>query len=618
MCGITGFKNFSNRGDLIESLKKATTSLKLRGPDNEANYLNKSVGLGHTRLSIIDTSSNAHQPMSDQSGRYVLSFNGEIYNYRELANQLKVDLKSTSDTEILLYLLIAEGEKCLARLNGFFAFAFYDAVEESLLIARDRMGIKPLHYYQSNDFFAFGSEMKALLNFPIQRSINQSSLYSYLQFTYLPQEMSMINGVKKLLPGNYIKVVGNNISIDSFFDLETPIAYQNSYANAKTRLVDLLDQSVRRRMVADVPLGAFLSGGTDSSAVVSMASKYDSHLNTFSIGYADNPFFDETSFAELVANRFKTNHTTFSLTNNDLLESLNDIIDYIDEPFADSSAIPTYILSQKVSEKMKVALSGDGADELFGGYYKHLAFSRSQQKSISNTILSHLYPVLKLFPKSRSTSLGNVIRRLSKYSELLKLNENQKYWYLASFNHHVNQFLKEPQQNIPYQNQFVAFQSQEAFEINDFLDVDLQWVLPSDMLTKVDLMSMANSLEVRVPFLDKELVGFARSLPANFKVNGNQRKRVLQDAFENILPKELHHRSKKGFEVPLLGWLRNELLNDLDHHVFNEEYLHVQNLFNVSKVLELKKHLLSQNPGDVHAIVWSIYIFQKWYVRHIT
>ncbi|MEP1034884.1 asparagine synthase (glutamine-hydrolyzing) [Ekhidna sp.] len=614
MCGITGFKLFSNRRDLTESLARATDSLSLRGPDHQATFTDKSVGLGHTRLSIIDTSSKANQPMTDQSGRYTLAFNGEIYNYGDLAKNLSVNFKSSSDTEVLLYLLIKEREHCLEKLNGFFAFAFYDSIDETLLLARDRMGIKPLHYYQNEDLFVFGSEMKAILNFPVPRTINKHSIHSYLQFTYLPHEMSMIDGVKKLLPGHFIKIRGKDVLNGSYWKLDDCAEFNNTYDNAKSQLVDIMEQSVQKRMVADVPLGAFLSGGTDSSAVVSMASKFNSNLNTFSIGYADHPFFDETGFAELVANKFKTNHTTFSLSNNDLLESLTEIIDYIDEPFADSSAIPTYLLAQLVSKKMKVALSGDGADELFGGYYKHLAFHKSRKKSISNSLIKSFAPLLSFLPKSRSSKIGNNARRISKYAELLRLSPTERYWHLASFNHNVNELLLD---DGAFQSIIHPFHLKEPFDLSKFLDIDLQMVLPGDMLTKVDLMSMANSLEVRVPFLDKDMIAFARSLPTNFKVKGNQRKRVLQDAFEHILPKELHHRSKKGFEVPLLHWLRNELLDDLDKCVFDEEFLESQKLFNVANIIKLKRQLLSNNPEDVHATVWSLYIFQKWYARHI-
>ncbi|WP_370089221.1 asparagine synthase (glutamine-hydrolyzing) [Ekhidna sp.] len=618
MCGITGFKNFTDRSDLIESLSKATNALGKRGPDNQATFTHKQVGLGHTRLSILDTSTKAHQPMTDPSGRYTVVFNGEIYNYKSLTEGLDVHFISTSDTEVLLHLLIKEGAQCLSKLNGFFAFAFYDSKKETVLLARDRMGIKPLHYYQNDDFFAFGSEMKALLNYPIPRKIDQHSLHWFLRLTYLPSEMSMISGVRKLLPGHYMHVNHSGIEIKPYWSFESKPAFDGGYANAKNQVVNLLEQSVERRMVADVPLGSFLSGGTDSSAVVAMASKFDPNLHTFSIGYRDHGFFDETNYAELVAKKFNTNHTTFSLTNEDLLNSLEDVLDYVDEPFADSSAIPTFILSQHVSKHIKVALSGDGADELFGGYYKHLAFQRSGERTLPNQLIKWLAPLLKSLPSSRSSKAGNLARRAAKYAQLMQMKSFDKYWHLASFNLTASDLML----NAPDDSVISSFIDQYHLSngkitLNDFLDLDLKIVLPGDMLTKVDLMSMANSLEVRVPFLDKDLVAFARSLPPHFKVDKNRRKTVLQDAFEHILPKELHHRPKKGFEVPMLSWMRNELNTSINEVVFDQKILKDQGVFNATQVMKLKEKLFSQNPGDVHSTLWTIYVFQKWYRKWI-
>jgi len=618
MCGITGFKTLSKKApDFQEYLVGAVSKLAKRGPDFQGTFTSAGVGLGHTRLSIIDTSSNGHQPMSDLSERYTLIFNGEIYNYRELKGNLNgIEWQSSSDTEVLLHLLIQKGKSCLDLLNGFFSLAFYDKKDDYLLIARDHFGIKPLHYYQNDQYLVFASEMKALLCYPIERKLNHESLYWYLKLTYLPHDQSMVQGVKKLLPGHYIETRNNKVEINTFFNLEVPSLSTISFQNAQKETVRLLEQSVQRRMVSDVPLGAFLSGGTDSSAVVSMASKFNKNLNTFSIGYKDHAFFDETDFAQLVANKFQTNHTTFSLTNEDLLASLDSVINYLDEPFADSSAIPTYILSQRVSQSMKVALSGDGADELFGGYYKHLAFSNSSKQNLPNYIIKWLGGLASMIPQSRSSSIGNLARRISKYYELLNLSPTNKYWMLASFYQDPNELLINPFESVSTLKNRVI--NSELSSLNSFLDADLRLVLPGDMLTKVDLMSMSNSLEVRVPFLDKDLVSFARSLPDHYKVSKSQRKKVLQDAFHYILPRELHHRPKKGFEVPMLNWLRNELSEDLKKIVFDYDMIQSQKLFKTESIQVLEKRLNSNNPGDVHSILWSLFVFQKWYRNYIS
>ncbi len=616
MCGIVGYKSFSEKDGLSQSLQKAVATLDRRGPDSNGVWEEQGVGLGHTRLSIIDPSPKGNQPMCDPSGRYALSFNGEIYNYRELKKELQgIDFNSTTDTEVLLHLLIKEGVNCLPKLNGFFAFAFYDNQEDTLLIARDRMGIKPLSYYLDDNQLVFGSEMKALLSFDLPKELNPIGLAWYLQLTYLPGNLSMLSGFQKLEPGHYLVVNGSSVEKKAFWSFDSEESIIN-YQSAQTQFEALLENSVRKRLMADVPLGSFLSGGTDSSAVVALASRHHPNLQTFSIGYRDHPFFDETSYAELVAKKFNTQHQVFSLTNDDLLNDLDTILDYIDEPFADSSAIPTYILSKHVSKYVKVALSGDGADELFGGYYKHQALYQSLQSSFKNNLVRLLQPLVSLLPQSRSNTITNTFRRLSKYADLLRLSPQERYWFLASFTHHPSQYLGTEINNKDFsaiKNDILSGNP----DFNDFLDADLKMVLPGDMLTKVDLTSMANSLEVRVPFLDKDVVNFARSLPTYFKVNGSQRKRIVQDTFKEILPPELYNRSKKGFEVPLLQWMRNELLTDLDEYVFNKDYLQDQSVFAIKPVLQLRKRLLSRNPGDVHSTIWALYVFQKWYKRYL-
>lgn len=603
---------------LKESLGAASEQLNRRGPDHQATYFTETVGLGHARLSIIDTSSNAHQPMADPSGRYTLVFNGEIYNHKELRELLpSTPFQSTSDTEVLLHLLIKEGSACLKRLNGFFSIAFYDKEEDTLLIARDPMGIKPLHFYQDSQFFVFGSELKALLSFPIPRAINQDALYWYLKLNYLPGTLSMLKGVKKLEPGHYLEIKKGTVKNQAFWTLTADKQKVSSYEASGNQLVDLLEQSVQKRLMSDVPLGSFLSGGTDSSAIVALASRHHEHLHTFSIGYADHPFFDETHYAELVAKKFNTQHTTFKLTNDDLLNDLENIIQYIDEPFADSSAIPTYILSKQTRKHVTVALSGDGADELFGGYYKHMALNKSLQGLPTNAILKGLQPLFSQLPQSRSGKWSNLIRRLDRFGSMLKLSPNERYWFLASLTNDpsvlMNSTISE-QSLKDFKHSFLC----ENPDLTDYLIADQKVLLPGDMLTKVDLMSMANGLEVRVPFLDTSIINFANGLPANYKVKGAQRKRILQDAFEHILPKELHHRSKKGFEIPLLHWMRNELLGDLDSLLFNADYLKSQGIFQADIVLSLRKKLLSNNPGDVHGIIWALYVFQKWYRRYLS
>jgi asparagine synthase (glutamine-hydrolysing) len=615
MCGITGFYQFKKGRSLDVELDIAVQRLGLRGPDASGTFWHGSVGLGHTRLSILDTSMNGNQPMHDPTGRYTLVFNGEIYNFNALRSRLPpMEYVSSSDTEVLLHLLIHEGVQCLPELNGFFAFAFYDKELETLLLARDRMGIKPLHIYQDADRLYFGSEMKAVMAFPFLRKINNEALYWYLKLNYLPADMSMLDGVRKLLPGHYLHVDAAGTKEGVYWEHKEEPTTDLPFSDAQRELVRLMDQSVQRRLIADVPLGSFLSGGTDSSVIVALASRHHQHISTFSIGYADHSFFDETKYAELVAKKFNTNHTTFSLTNDDLLHDLDAILSYIDEPFADSSAIPTYILSRHVSSHVKVALSGDGADELFGGYYKHMALKQSLDGSLTNGLLRAAHPLVKRLPQSRSGKWSNLFRRANRYSTMMRMNAHERYWFLASLTNDPSALMRSSiaaDKIKQFKRRFLV----ENPEFNNYLLADIFVLLPGDMLTKVDLMSMANGLEVRVPFLDKDVVAFARVLPSDYKVKGNQRKRIVQDAFRELLPAELYHRPKKGFEVPLLQWMRNELLADLDQVLFSDPLLRGQGIFDGEEVMNLRRKLLSSNPGDVHGTIWALYVFQKWHNR---
>jgi asparagine synthase (glutamine-hydrolysing) len=375
-------------------------------------------------------------------------------------------------------------------------------------------------------------------------------------------------------------------------------------------------------MISDVPLGAFLSGGVDSSVIVSLASKFTKHLNTYSIGFKDEPFFDETYYARLVADKLKTNHTVFSLTNDDLFSVLFKVLDYMDDPFADSSAIAVYLLSRETRKHVTVALSGDGADELFGGYMKHTGEMRIRNVGILGNLLKHTFPLIKLLPQSRNSLFTNKIRQIAKYAEGMNLSEKERYWRWCSFISE-NEAKKLLQSEIDF-NEYIKRKDSitnniaEKGSINDVFYTDMKHILVNDMLIKVDMMSMANSLEVRAPFLDYELVNYIFSLPAHYKIQGNVRKRILQDAFRNDLPEEIYHRPKHGFEVPLLKWFRNELSSLINDELLNDEFIISQNIFELTETKKLKTRLHSKNPGDVHAQIWGLLVFQYWWKKYFS
>jgi asparagine synthase (glutamine-hydrolysing) len=629
MCGITGIfaKNLAGKVHMI-NLSHATALMERRGPNARGVWMNDNVGLGHRRLSIIDVRPNANQPMKDASGRYRIVFNGEIYNFKALRRGLiekGVQLQSESDTEVLLYTYIHYGEKCLAMLNGFFAFAIYDAHKDSLFAARDRYGIKPLYYFNDDDKFLFSSDMQALLAYGIEKQIDVNALHLYLQLNYTPAPRTMIKGVRMLEPGRCLHLTHNSFDIQSYYKIEYDpknIMVGKTYEQQCSQVLKLVVDSVERRMVSDVPLGTFLSGGIDSSIISGVAKGYKNDLQTFSIGYSDEPFFDETSYANMVAEKFRTKHTVFSLSNNDLYEHLFDILDVIDQPFADSSAIPTYILSKKTRAEVTVALSGDGADELFSGYNKHAAHLRAMDDSTINGFLRLFGSWLAILPKSRSGRVSNILRQLEKFGSGLRLNDAERYWRWAGILPetkatallHAN--LRSGMQ-LPSDDKLKYLSKiSRNHDFNDLLLADMQLVLPNDMLRKVDMMSMAHGLEVRVPFLDHELVDYMFRLPAELKINQKIRKRILQDAFRDLLPAPLYNRPKKGFEVPLLKWFRTGLKSLIVDDLLSDRLISSQGIFDEVAVRRLRKQLFSINPGDAPATIWALIVFQWWWKKY--
>lgn len=635
MCGIVGI--ISQNKDELTKIGAATQTLSKRGPDNQSTQAFEHLALGHARLSIIDTSESANQPFADVSERYTIVFNGEIFNFKELKEDLikqGVTFKTNSDTEVLLYLYIKHHDKCLEMLNGFFAFAIFDKQNNSLFIARDRMGIKPLLYYFDGSTFIFASELKAILKFNIIKSIDKLSLFNYFQFNYIPSNNSIFSKIKKLKPAHYIQLTNINELSKIQEHRYYTIPYQpneylpnttKSYEEAKKQLHNLLDDAVQKRLITDVPIGTFLSGGIDSSVISTLAKRHKPDLNTFSIGYKDEPFFDETNYANSVAKKIGSKHHAFLLSNNDLYENLNEILDYFDEPFADSSAIAVYILCKHTKQHVSVALSGDGADEIFSGYNKHAAEFRVRHPSFNESLINWGYPLWSILPKSRNHKLTNINRQLYKFSLGAKLSNKERYWLWAAIldEKHTNDlFITNPINESDFLNRYHKRKNNLLKnitidgDINEVFYTDTKMVLVNDMLKKVDAMSMANSLEVRTPFLDYRVVNFAFSLPVEFKINGQIKKKILQDTFKNELPEELYNRAKHGFEVPLLSWFRNELRSTIENDLLSDSFILEQGIFNLSAIQRLKKQLFSKNPNDTAATVWALIVFNTWWKKY--
>lgn len=624
MCGIAGlFQPELDEAKGTAYVQHAVNALAQRGPDGNGVFAATGIALGHTRLAVIDTSDAAAQPFRDSSGRYTIVFNGEIFNYRELREELIAQghtFRTGSDTEVLLTLYITQGEKMLRTLNGFFAFAVWDNEQQQLFIARDRYGEKPLYFSKQPGTFYFASEIKGLLAMGVPKKLDHVTLSLYLHLNYVPPgNWSMLKDVQPLAPGAFMRI-GNNLEpVHTTWYTLPDIDSNVQYDDAKTKLATLTEAAVQRRLVSDVPLGAFLSGGVDSSIVAALATKHTSKLHTFSIGFADEPLFDETAHARQTAKHIGTEHTVFMLRNADLLEHLEETLDYMDEPFADSSALAVSILSHKTRNHITVALSGDGADELFAGYNKHRAAWLAMKGGLRSQLVKAGNPLWQMLPASRNSKSGNRIRQLRRFAEGMQLDTAERYWRWAGYtsgNAAAGMLQHDTATETAARKKELLRALEKHQTINSQLYCDMQMVLGGDMLVKVDRMSMCHGLEVRSPFLDHELVDFVMQLPASYKIDATQQKKILKETFAALLPAETFARRKQGFEVPLLHWFRNELRSTI-HTLLAPEHIKAQGIFRPEKVAELLRQLDSASPGDAVARVWALVVFQHWWNKYM-
>ena len=561
MCGIAGC--FNPRTPPDEALlQRLCGTMRQRGPDAHDVYLDGALGLAHTRLSVIDLDGGA-QPMQDGNGRYTLVFNGEIFNFRELRaglGQAGEVFRTKSDTEVLLKLLIRDGADCLPRLNGFFAFAFYDATAKTLLLARDYHGVKPLHFFHlPTGEFGFASRFETLTLCPgCPDAISLSALADYLAFQYIPAPATIRGDVRKMLPGTAVEFqlkTGAMREIDwgAQVQIETETI---SYEDACERVRDLLSDAVKRRLIADVPLGVFLSGGLDSAVVTSLAAQHSTApLECFSIGF-DDPHYDESAdckataahLAKLAPHGLHHHIRTVQPQDFDLLPML---AAEFGEPYADASMLPSYFLAAFAREHVTVALSGDGADELFGGYERYRAMNMLQNLRSFTPGFLWSAAAACLPDSGERTKAG----RLKRFLRLGAINGTGAR-YDALMTHFAADRIGTIAPDLrPYLNKQRTL-PEAASLMASLMEDDLRRYLPGDVLTKVDVCSMAASLEVRNPFLDPEVSRFARALPVTFKVQGDRRKRILGDAFAKELPPGLAARSKRGFGVPVAAWFR--------------------------------------------------------------
>lgn len=626
MCGICGFYNLAGQPVDRQVLTSMMETLHHRGPDAQAIWCDAQVGLGHTRLAIIDLSADAAQPMGNENGLVWIIYNGEIYNYqslRRLAADRGHQLFSHSDTETILHLYEDYGAACLDHLNGMFAFAIWDSPRQRLFLARDRVGKKPLYYYRDEKTLVFGSEIKALLAHPdVPRRLNHNAISSYLVYGYVPAPETIFADIYSLLPGHWMIVEKDQFTVRSYWDVPwTNPSLQQTKAE-ETYVVELhqhLRDAVRTRLVSDVPLGAFLSGGLDSSLIVALMTQLvDAPVKTFAIGFDGEPSFNELPYARRVAEHLGTDHHEFTVKP-DAVELLPKLVYYYDQPFADPSAIPTFLVSQLTRQYVTVTLTGDGGDELLAGYERfaaaHLAELYRRVPSLLHRALSkglHLLP--------ESTSYRGFARRARRFVDTATLPLLDRYlgWVGLFDLDTVSQLLPSQEVNgrSVRDHLWRRLQAVQSSNITDqLLYLNATTYLPDDLLVKTDRASMAHGLEARCPFLDQNLVTWAATVPAHLKLRRLTTKYLLKKTARGLLPREVIHRPKHGFGAPLGRWFRHELRSMAYDILLDSRTLQRGFLDGQAVRALLDAHMIGQSDHGYR--IWALLFMELWFRRYI-
>ncbi|HIP37699.1 MAG TPA: asparagine synthase (glutamine-hydrolyzing) [Crocinitomix sp.] len=625
MCGINGYITYSNL-DLNNNLEAMNKSIIHRGPDEDGFYFdnqeNFSIGMAMRRLSIIDLKTGK-QPIYNTNKDIVIVFNGEIYNYKELKKKYLKDtvFNTNSDTEVILKLYEKYGAKSFQYLDGMYAFSIYDKAKNKVFIARDFFGEKPLYYTSLNNNFIWASELKSIVSqLNNKPNISRKALNLYFSLTYIPAPYSIYEGISKLEANHFIEynMDTKDIAIHKI-DLNTKKQkiYKGSFNDAKKTTKELVEKSVRSRTVADVPIGTFLSGGVDSSIVsLCLANNSNKKIDTFSIGF-EKKSFDESSKARTVAKIINSNHHEFIVNKNSLSENIHEILLNFDEPFADSSALPTYLVSKITSNHVKVALTGDGGDEVFGGYNKYgiNTINKKYTKYISASMHKLIKQTSKPLLNTKTDNRGLKFK-IKKVVDAIDYNNNF-YYNMISLGFKKNELkflLKNDTSSIfsYYKNELNLTKSDTLYDLRQ---IDKHISLEGDMLVKVDRTSMLSSIECRAPFLNKELWNFTNSLPDSFLIHKKSKKHILKEAFKNQFPNQFLDLSKQGFGVPVGDWLRGKLKSELESYT-EKEFIDKQDIFNYLFINNLVKNHLAGIEDNTFKI-WTFYCFQKWYVNNI-
>jgi asparagine synthase (glutamine-hydrolysing) len=616
MCGITGFIN--HRWSKTD-LERQTDRLAHRGPDAKGYYTQEDhgLGLGHRRLSILDLSAAANQPFYSQDRRYVMVFNGEVFNFQEIAAKYCIQQRTHSDSEVIIEAFAKKGIEAVNDFNGMFTIAIWDTETKELHLIRDRFGVKPLLYYWNGKEFAFASELKALLTLDIPKTINQRSLQDYFFLEYVPGNESIIKNIYKLPCGHYLKIIpGSAPMVQPYYSIFDKLhdSFKNmSEEQALDQFEEVLASSVRLRQISDVPIGAFLSGGTDSSLICALFQKQNKlPINTFTIGF-DVKEFDETMYANRVAEHLKTSHRHFHLTDKDSIGIVDKLVEYYDEPFAAPSCIPSYLVCKQARSLVTVALSGDGGDELFMGYGYYGLYKRLKQ-------------FYKNYPSFSRNAVAGIMRllnqRYQRASRLLQFANNDEL-YVNIWSQEQYMFTEKEISHLlgnTYHNETLTadWHRINAMNIVDEEKIslfDINNYLTNDLLYKMDSASMANSLEVRTPYLDYRLVEFSVNLPLRFKINNGVQKYLMKKLLEKYIPHDLVYRTKWGFPAPIGDWLYKDLRYMIDRWLSTER-IRKTGILDEQQVQQTVKAFLAGKKYHQKRI-WSMIIFQMWHDKYI-
>jgi len=627
MCGIAGKVGFARETAVSSALvRRMMDAIRHRGPDDDGIYVEPQAVLGHRRLSIIDLNSG-RQPISNEDGTLWIVYNGEIYNFPELRNQLLAKghlFKTHTDTEVIVHLYEEFGDGCVKHLRGMFAFALWDARKKRLLLARDRVGIKPLYFAETSDSLLFASEIKALLvDSELRREVDPQAIDTFLTFNYVPGGDTLLRGVRKLEPGHYLVLERGQIKIERYWDLRFPAEKrQGSFDSAAEELNELLRRTVRDHMISDVPVGILLSGGVDSTALLSfMVRETNRDIKSFTVGFSGEQFADERFYAKMAAKKFGSQHYETTITASDFQEFLPKYVGHMEEPVCEPPAVALYYVTKMARQHVKVLMSGEGGDEAFAGYQNYRNgvwvervkalgqhWAGAAASGVKQLARIPGFARLSKFPAMMNTPLDRYY--YSRTSSPFSFFRRNKFeFYTPSFQQAIDPHFVDRQMALCFAN--VQGQS----PLDQMLYVDTKTWLPDDLLIKADKITMANSLELRVPLLDHKVLEFAASLPDSYKLNGFTTKYILKKVFDGRVPKEILKRKKSGFPVPVQTWLAHDL-KDFTHDLLLDRKTLQRGYFEQPAMEQLLAAHGSKS-ADHSLEIFSLITLELWHRRFV-